>query len=173
MSQITDTSALSKRLIGYVRRAWVQLYWEQYAPVFALALAIIAVFLIGAFGGIWERIGDPWRLIALLVAIVFLARAFWAARQKTRPNLSAARRRVEQDSGAKHRPLDVLDDRPAISEDIWPLHYKQAQNSAQTLEPAKWRHVLGPIDPYYLRYCLLYTSPSPRDRTRSRMPSSA
>ena len=154
MSQITDTSALSKRLIGYVRRAWAQLYWEQYAPVFALALAIIAVFLIGAFGGIWERIGDPWRLIALLVAIVFLARAFWAARQKTRPNLSAARRRVEQDSGAKHRPLDVLDDRPAISEDVWPLHYKQAQNSAQTLEPAKWRHVLGPIDPYYLRYIL-------------------
>ena len=32
--------------------------------------------------------------------------------------------------------------------------------------------------PYYLEgirkgYCLLYTSPSPRDRTRSRMPSSA
>jgi len=25
----------------------------------------------------------------------------------------------------------------------------------------------------HLRYCLLYTSPSPRDRTRSRMPSSA
>ena len=24
-----------------------------------------------------------------------------------------------------------------------------------------------------IRYCLLYTSPSPRDRTRSRMPSSA
>ena len=25
----------------------------------------------------------------------------------------------------------------------------------------------------YLKACLLYTSPSPRDRTRSRMPSSA
>ena len=25
----------------------------------------------------------------------------------------------------------------------------------------------------FLKYCLLYTSPSPRDRTRSRMPSSA
>ena len=25
----------------------------------------------------------------------------------------------------------------------------------------------------YARFCLLYTSPSPRDRTRSRMPSSA
>ena len=29
------------------------------------------------------------------------------------------------------------------------------------------------IDLYYLNSCLLYTSPSPRDRTRSRMPSSA
>ena len=29
------------------------------------------------------------------------------------------------------------------------------------------------LDPYDLALCLLYTSPSPRDRTRSRMPSSA
>ena len=30
-----------------------------------------------------------------------------------------------------------------------------------------------PTDRGYRYYCLLYTSPSPRDRTRSRMPSSA
>ena len=30
-----------------------------------------------------------------------------------------------------------------------------------------------PIDEDNYRICLLYTSPSPRDRTRSRMPSSA
>ena len=29
------------------------------------------------------------------------------------------------------------------------------------------------VDPYDPEACLLYTSPSPRDRTRSRMPSSA
>ena len=29
------------------------------------------------------------------------------------------------------------------------------------------------VFPTYLVFCLLYTSPSPRDRTRSRMPSSA
>ena len=28
-------------------------------------------------------------------------------------------------------------------------------------------------DPKHPKHCLLYTSPSPRDRTRSRMPSSA
>ena len=31
---------------------------------------------------------------------------------------------------------------------------------------------LNEVD-YSIRFCLLYTSPSPRDRTRSRMPSSA
>ena len=30
-----------------------------------------------------------------------------------------------------------------------------------------------PVGPTEYRGCLLYTSPSPRDRTRSRMPSSA
>ena len=31
----------------------------------------------------------------------------------------------------------------------------------------------GGTDPHLAEACLLYTSPSPRDRTRSRMPSSA
>ena len=35
-----------------------------------------------------------------------------------------------------------------------------------------WR-MLGPRGGWLVLICLLYTSPSPRDRTRSRMPSSA
>ena len=35
--------------------------------------------------------------------------------------------------------------------------------------PLKWALFIGTL----LSICLLYTSPSPRDRTRSRMPSSA
>ena len=31
----------------------------------------------------------------------------------------------------------------------------------------------NPRDTVKIKFCLLYTSPSPRDRTRSRMPSSA
>ena len=34
-------------------------------------------------------------------------------------------------------------------------------------------NVLGHAHPAIVKACLLYTSPSPRDRTRSRMPSSA
>ena len=35
------------------------------------------------------------------------------------------------------------------------------------------RDQMGMIIPVEISVCLLYTSPSPRDRTRSRMPSSA
>ena len=37
----------------------------------------------------------------------------------------------------------------------------------------KWGGDLSQLDFDDIYYCLLYTSPSPRDRTRSRMPSSA
>ena len=154
MSETSGTASLLKRTGGYVRRAQASLYWERYAPVFAFAVAIFIVFLIGAFGGVWERIGDPWRLIVLITAIVFLVRSALKARSKKRPNLSDARRRVESDSNIAHRPLDVLEDRPAISGEAWPAHYEKARSSAEKLRPAKWRHALKPIDPYFLRFAL-------------------
>ena len=130
MSQNPDTFMLLKRTGGYVRRALASLYWERYAPVFALAAAIVIVFLIGSFAGIWERIGDPWRLIALITAIIFFAKSALKARKEKRPNQSEARRRVESESNIKHRPLDVLEDKPAISEAAWPAHYQKARGAA-------------------------------------------
>ena len=44
-----------------------------------------------------------------------------------------------------------------------PVHHMEGHLLAPLLEP----------DPPSFPFCLLYTSPSPRDRTRSRMPSSA
>ena len=43
------------------------------------------------------------------------------------------------------------------------LWREKMKGGTQSLEKARW----------YPNACLLYTSPSPRDRTRSRMPSSA
>eukprot|EP00657_Telonema_sp_P-1_P004185 TRINITY_DN19669_c0_g1_i1.p1 TRINITY_DN19669_c0_g1~~TRINITY_DN19669_c0_g1_i1.p1 ORF type:complete len:126 (+),score=48.98 TRINITY_DN19669_c0_g1_i1:1-378(+) len=44
---------------------------------------------------------------------------------------------------------------------------------ADTVYAALDNHKEGDYKPYLIKSCLLYTSPSPRDRTRSRMPSSA
>ena len=51
------------------------------------------------------------------------------------------------------------------------------QQNIQAQEESEWVVVLDDPRPArlqgWLRNCLLYTSPSPRDRTRPRMPSSA
>ena len=70
-----------------------------------------------------------------------------------------------------------------------PLSYDRAFTHADIQYPANWlrlssleeRNALGitevadapSYDQRFYWGCLLYTSPSPRDRTRSRMPSSA
>ena len=43
----------------------------------------------------------------------------------------------------------------------------------EELEPARKKAELLGISPENIYICLLYTSPSPRDRQKSRMPSSA
>ena len=134
-----------------VRRAKLRLYWEVYAPTLAPGFLAVALFTLGASLGIWQWIGDPIRLIALLVTLVFVVRSVHRAVSLRRPTHSDARRRVETDSGQAHRPLDVLDDRPALAAEVWPSHQKKALSQARKLRRASPRPTLSPIDPYYLR----------------------
>ena len=50
------------------------------------------------------------------------------------------------------------------------LFWQLSTGATRARRTGVWVAVLGPI---LLSYCLLYTSPSPRDRQKSRMPSSA
>ena len=154
MSDPNAITQLKKRTGRLTWTARFMLIWERYAPVFALAGLIVGLFVIGSFSGIWERIGDPWRGIALIGALVILARTFWQARTQKFPSRSDARRRVEADSGARHRPLDTIDDQPAISSSAWPAHFEKAIRQAETLTRPFLRPVLKPIDPYFLRFAL-------------------
>ncbi len=154
MANARNTDPLIKRTRRLTRKARARLFWERYAPVLALAAIAVSVFLIGSFAGIWERIGDPWRGFALAATLYVLIKTFISARKVKRPTTSDARRRVERDSGARHRPLDTLDDRPALSQDLWPAHYAAARDAAALLDPPLPRPVLAPIDTYYLRFAL-------------------
>ena len=63
-------------------------------------------------------------------------------------------------------------------DDVWPLILQQILAYRLERNPALDDRILAEIDRAHAALaedtgCLLYTSPSPRDRTRSRMPSSA
>ena len=152
MSENLDTVLQSTRRL--VARTRLRLFWETYAPTLASGFLAIGLFSLGAWLGLWQWIGDPVRIIALVVALYFLSRSVFRAVSLQRPTQSDARRRVELDSGQAHRPLDVLDDRPALSADVWPAHQKQALGQARLLRRAKRQPTLSPIDPYYVRFIL-------------------
>ena len=50
---------------------------------------------------------------------------------------------------------------------------KWAHDALTPNEISKWEDLIAAVTPETKHTCLLYTSPSPRDRQKSRMPSSA
>ena len=71
------------------------------------------------------------------------------------------------------RTLADLAGRIASSATLMQLRDKHGSTRAMMEEARALQAVLEPKGIPLLINCLLYTSPSPRDRTRSRMPSSA
>lgn len=150
MSDSLDNIIKSSRRL--VWRARLRLFWETYAPISAPAAFAISIFCLFAWLGAWQWTGDPVRIFALSVTLFFLVRGILNALTLRAPTHSDARRRVESDSGLAHRPLDVLDDRPALSADVWPAHQTAALTQVRALEPSRPRPALSKVDPYYLRF---------------------
>ena len=75
---------------------------------------------------------------------------------------------MQKDGDLSGRPLQLINDALTLDENHPPLLWLSAIGAQQT---GDHQTALAQFDK--LSVCLLYTSPSPRDRTRSRMPSSA
>jgi hypothetical protein len=142
-----------------VKRAQRRLVWETYGPTFALISIVALAYVIGSSSGFWQRIGDPWRGIALAVSAVLIVRTLLKAFDLRAPSTSKAMRRLEHDNKLQHRPLDTVKDQlgMAVSEEgqaTWKLHVKNAAGQLDHVRAATPKPVLAPIDPYYLRFAV-------------------
>lgn len=148
--------SLLTRISRLTNRARRHLVWEQYAPIFAISIWALLIFMAGSFSGLWERIGDPWRLMALLATLALIIRATWNARTVSLPTEMQAKRRVEQDSFLDHRPFDTVTDAAArtgdVDLDLWDEHSRRAAKAAANAVPSRLRAVIAPIDKFYLRF---------------------
>ena len=157
MAPQNTQSVLTKRAASLTRRAYRHLAWETYAPALVLGVLFVSLFVIGAAFGVWQRLGDPSRLIALIISVYFVTKSLIAARRKLMPTKSQARRRVELDSGLFHRPLDTLVDTPALNDmsgEAWQNHLKTAQIQIQQAGTSSLRPAIAPLDKFYLRFAI-------------------
>lgn len=146
-----------KRANRLTKNAYAHLVWEAYAPILVLAVCCLLLFMAGAYSGLWQRIGDPWRGICLIVALGFLTRAVLKAHKKLKPTLSQARRRVELDNNLQHRPFDTITDNPALThadDDAWQNHLNAASAQINQARKSQLRPAIAPIDKYYLRFVI-------------------
>ena len=72
----------------------------------------------------------------------------------------------------RHRTAMIAQRKASVNAHVYAVGHK-VRISTRVLRPSQAAEPNRKMAPLYLGPCLLYTSPSPRDRTRSRMPSSA
>ena len=134
-------------------RARAALLWERAAPVLIGPAAVLGLYLVLALFGVFERLGDPWRLMALALTLgAGAAWIRWKLPAFNAPSQTDIERRVEDDSGLKDRPFEALRDMPASGDSqMWAAHIdrmKARLSRARTRRPkAAWAR----LDPYGLR----------------------
>lgn len=136
-------------------RAQAALEWERWAPALLPGALFLLAFTALALFGVWEALGDPWRLIALVAALAGGAWLAWRSLRRSRPvSLESALRRVEQDSALEGRPFEALTDTPVAlrsDPDLWRAHVTRMARAAAKARAGRPRAALAAYDRVALR----------------------
>lgn len=140
-----------------VTLAWLALAWERAAPVLVWPLAGLGVYLALALFGVFERFGDPWRVLAALAIVIACALlARHSLRGFSWPGRRDAQRRVEADSGLSHREFEALEDHPATGNPaLWQAHRARMAARLEGVRARRPHAAWARLDPYGLRISLI------------------
>lgn len=151
-------TAVENRLRRLRRRAWRALAWERAAPLLWPLPTLAAAFLAAAWFDL-PRWLPGWLHAAVLTAFALagLATVGRAARRWRAPASHEVDRRIEQDSGVRHRPLAVLRDKPAqgMAQALWAEHRARLDAAAAQLRVGRARPDMAAADPWGLRHLAL------------------
>ena len=157
---MTPPDAGMKALARKRRLARLALWWEQawpaaWPPLGLLgAYGVLALLDVPAMLPAWPRL-----LLALAALAAFAALAWRAVRRIARPTDALADRRLERDTGLRHRPLSVLADTPAQHSEegaaLWRAHLARVAAQAAGMRVAAPKPGLPARDGRALRGALL------------------
>ncbi len=154
----TLQKTVETRIARAVRRARAALVWEELWPRIAPFVVIAGLFAALSWFGLWRITSSPVRFAILALfaaAIVWFA---WAALRFAWPSRAAAFARVEQATGALHRPATAFTDRLASRPDdptgqaLWEAHRRRMLASLDALRAGLPAPRLAAHDPYALRF---------------------
>ncbi|OHC74795.1 MAG: hypothetical protein A3G18_10135 [Rhodospirillales bacterium RIFCSPLOWO2_12_FULL_58_28] len=146
----------------YLKAAAAAVFWERLWPRLWPTVGVFGLFVTIALLDFLPRPGGRLHgLILLIFAAGAAVALFYGLRGLTPVSGSAARRRLETDSGLKHRPLNALEDRlgdgPAdeAAATLWGVHLERMAEAARNLRLRLPAPGLASRDPYGLRALVL------------------
>lgn len=147
---------IPSRLMRLRVLARAALLWEWVWPALWPPLAVLGVFLLAALAGIPSLLHPALHIALLAGFAVLLGVTLWRGfRRFALPDAAAADRRIERDSGLRHRPLSTLSDRPAgdapAALALWEAHRRRAAAQLAATRTAQPRPGLAARDPRALR----------------------
>lgn len=153
---------LPHRLPVMLRLAAAALAWERLWPALWPAAGVLGLFAALALLDVLPALaGWLHGALLLLFAVAFPALLARGLRRLSWPDRTAARRRLERDSGLAHRPLEGLEDtlatgradRQAVA--LWALHRHRLAALLRRLRVRPPRAGLATADPLALRAALV------------------
>jgi uncharacterized protein (TIGR02302 family) len=157
---MNSTRAPGHRLPRLLALSRAALAWEKLWPALWPALSVIAVFAIFALFDLSSWLTGPVHAAILAAFAAALAGAtFWGLRRLAWPDILAARRRIEINSGLAHRPLAALADTPSEalgdgSAGLWEAHRRRVAAMVRGLRVGWPAAGLARHDPWGLRAIL-------------------
>ncbi len=157
----TLQKTVEARIARTVGRARAALLWEQLWPLIAPFLVLAALFAALSWFGLWRITSEPVRLTILALFAIAAAGFAWRALRFAWPSRAAAFARVEQATGALHRPATAFTDRLASRPDdptgqaLWEAHRRRMLSSLDRLRAGLPAPRLAARDPYALRFLVL------------------
>ena len=147
---------LSRRL--FLSRA--ALAWEKLWPALWPMLGVAGLFLAVALFDLPSLLPNALHVAVVAgFALVFITAAYFGLRRLAWPDAITARRRIEQNSGLPHRPLEALADRPSGPLDeaeasLWEAHRRRMTATLRRLRVGWPAAGLARRDPWGLRAVL-------------------
>lgn len=163
LSRLAGLSRLDRRIARFTGLASLVLWTEAVVAAFWPTATLLGLFVIAALFGVLSALPAILHLAALIgfaAALVLSIRS--GLRQFSHPLRGAAQRRVERDSALKHRPFDVLTDRPAGNGDsaaasLWRIHQERRRSEIGQLHVSLPNPGLPERDPRALRFLVVIT----------------
>ncbi|SDA25921.1 TIGR02302 family protein [Methylobacterium sp. UNC378MF] len=155
-------TAASTRLDRLVAQARAAALWEQAWPVIWRGIAVVLLFLVVSWSGVWLDLTPLWRQIGLIVLAVLLIVALLPLIHIARPDRRLAVARLDREAAARdpklrHGPASAAQDSLAVgaadpgSRLLWDLHQRRAAQAVSALRIGLPKPGMTRRDPFALR----------------------